>query len=170
MAIVLWVGNTSRELVSQAEGLGIRAILRKTMPAERQVACLRAVCEGAEWFEKGLTDGPLGVRGVALTRRQGQLVHLLTQGLHNREIAEALGITEGAVKVYLSRLFNKLGVKDRFEMALFGLMNLPAGPFPTGANGHGTVRGSMPDFSEPETEQTAAQPLLRWMVAEGGRR
>jgi DNA-binding NarL/FixJ family response regulator len=69
MAIVLWVGNTSRELVSQAEGLGIRGILRKTMPAERQVACLRAVCEGDEWFEKGLTDGPLGVRGVALTRR-----------------------------------------------------------------------------------------------------
>ena len=36
-------------------------------------------------------------------------------------------ISEGTVKVYLSRLFQKVGVKDRFELALFGLKNLTAG-------------------------------------------
>ena len=37
-----------------------------------------------------------------------------------------MGISEGSVKVYLSRLFDKLGVKDRYELALFGLRNLTA--------------------------------------------
>ena len=48
-----------------------------------------------------------------LTRREGQLVSLLSQGLKNKEIATALTISEGTVKVYLSRLFQKLGVKDQ---------------------------------------------------------
>jgi DNA-binding CsgD family transcriptional regulator len=63
---------------------------------------------------------------VALTRREGQLISLLSQGLKNKEIATALNISEGTVKVYLSRLFQKVGVKDRFELALFGLKNLTA--------------------------------------------
>ena len=46
------------------------------------------------------------------------------RGLGNKEIAYELGITEGTVKVYLSRLFQKSGAKDRFEMALQGLKNL----------------------------------------------
>jgi hypothetical protein len=47
--------------------------------------------------------------------------------LKNKEIATALTISEGTVKVYLSRLFQKLGVKDRFELALYGLKNLTPG-------------------------------------------
>ena len=49
---------------------------------------------------------------------------LLAQGLRNKEIAFSLQIGEGTVKVYLSRLFRKLGVSDRFELALYGLKNL----------------------------------------------
>jgi hypothetical protein len=54
-------------------------------------------------------------------------VTLLSQGMKNKEIATALNISEGTVKVYLSRLFQKLGVKDRFELALYGLKNLAPG-------------------------------------------
>jgi DNA-binding CsgD family transcriptional regulator len=61
---------------------------------------------------------------VALTKRESQLVALLSQGLKNKEIASTLQISEGTVKVYLSRLFQKVGVKDRFELALYGLKNL----------------------------------------------
>ena len=45
-------------------------------------------------------------------------------------------ISEGTVKVYLSRLFQKVGVKDRFELALFGLKNLTTGQLPVGEKGH----------------------------------
>jgi hypothetical protein len=53
--------------------------------------------------------------------------------MKNKEVATALNISEGTVKVYLSRLFQKLGVKDRFELALYGLKNLTPG--------RGTVNG-----------------------------
>jgi DNA-binding CsgD family transcriptional regulator len=85
------------------------------------------VNEGELWFEKALTDSIMSARRYSLTRREGQLVSLLSQGLKNKEIATALNISEGTVKVYLSRLFQKLGVKDRFELALYGLKNLTPG-------------------------------------------
>jgi DNA-binding CsgD family transcriptional regulator len=86
------------------------------------------VNEGELWFEKELVDSMMSARPRhSLTRREGQLVVFLTQGLKNKEIATALGISEGTVKVYLSHLFQKLDVKDRFELAVYGLKNLAAG-------------------------------------------
>ena len=49
---------------------------------------------------------------------------MLAQGLKNKEIAFRMGIVEGTVKVYLSRLYSKLGVNDRFELALLTLRNM----------------------------------------------
>jgi DNA-binding CsgD family transcriptional regulator len=85
------------------------------------------VAEGGLWFEETLKTSFTSMRTVSLTRRESQLVSLLSQGLKNKEIASTLFISEGTVKVYLSRLFHKLGVKDRFELALFGLKNMPIG-------------------------------------------
>ena len=56
------------------------------------------------------------------------LVSLLAQGLKNWEIASSLTMPESALKVHLSGLFEKLGVKDRFELALFGLRNTTLRP------------------------------------------
>jgi len=125
--LVLWVNSISTELAFQAMGLGVRGILRKTLPAELQVKCLQKVCEGELWFEKALTDSFLAAKRVVLSQREGQLITLLSHGLKNKEIASTLLISEGTVKVYLSRLFQKVGVKDRFELALFGLKNLTSG-------------------------------------------
>src|SRR5260221_8106254 len=129
--IVLWVHSISTELALQAMALGVRGILRKTLPSELLVKCLQRVHEGEFWFEKALTDSFLSAKRIALTKREGQLVSLLSQGLKNKEIASTLLISEGTVKVYLSRLFQKVGVKDRFELALYGLKNL--------TTGHGTL-------------------------------
>jgi DNA-binding CsgD family transcriptional regulator len=87
---------------------------------------------------------------VSLTQREGQLVTLLSQGLKNKEIATTLMISEGTVKVYLSRLFQKVGVKDRFELALFGLKNLTSG------HASGADKG----------ERTGKVPGLRSLVLE----
>jgi DNA-binding NarL/FixJ family response regulator len=125
--IVLWVHEISTELALQAMSLGIRGILRKTLPVDVLCRCLDRVADGELWFEKALTDSLMTARRYSLTRREGQLVSLLSQGLKNKEIATALDISEGTVKVYLSRLFQKLGVKDRFELALYGLKNLACG-------------------------------------------
>lgn len=125
--IVLWVHSISTELALQAMSLGVRGILRKTLPIDTLLRCLTRVIEGELWFEKAMTDSIMSARRYSLTRREGQLVSLLSQGLKNKEIATALTISEGTVKVYLSRLFQKLGVKDRFELALYGLKNLTPG-------------------------------------------
>jgi len=141
--IVLWVTAISTELAFQAMGLGVRGILRKQLPAELQVKCLQRVYAGELWFEKALTDSFLNARRVVLTNREGQLVSLLSQGLKNKEIAAILMVSEGTVKVYLSRLFEKAGVKDRFELALYGLKNLTTGQHPANPDGQSYERRSV---------------------------
>jgi two-component system response regulator DesR len=135
--IVLWVHTISTELAFQAMGLGVRGILRKTLPIDLLIKGLEKIHKGELWFEKALTDSFLSANRVPLTQREGQLVSLLAQGLKNKEIATALLTTEGTVKVYLSRLFEKLGVKDRLELALYGLKNM--------TTGQGTIQGVQED-------------------------
>jgi two-component system response regulator DesR len=125
--IVLWVRFISTEMALQSMGLGVRGILSKTLPADVLITGLRKIHAGELWFEKALTVSILTARRYSLTRREGQIVSLVAQGLKNKELGIALNISEGTVKVYLSRLFKKLGLKDRFELALFGLKNLTAG-------------------------------------------
>jgi DNA-binding NarL/FixJ family response regulator len=160
--IVLWVNAISTELAYQAMGLGIRGILRKTLPLDMQVKCLRKVQSGELWFEKALTDidSFLCARRIALTQREGQLVSLLSQGLKNKEIATTLMISEGTVKVYLSRRFQKVEVKDRFELALFGLKNLTTGQLPVGEKGRHYVPAAMPGLRSLVLDHSAEEPRV----------
>ena len=59
-----------------------------------------------------------GTARPALAPRERELIRYVRQGLRNREIAKALGVTEGTVKVYLHAIFEKLGVKNRTELAI----------------------------------------------------
>ena len=121
--VVLWVDAVSTGFASQALTLGVRGILRKSLPIELQIKCLRIVAAGDLWVEQTLREELLTARRVLLTRRERQLVGLLVQGLKNKEIAHAMTLSEGTVKVYLTRLFQRLGVNDRFELALLALKN-----------------------------------------------
>jgi DNA-binding NarL/FixJ family response regulator len=153
--IVLWVRDISTELAMQAMSVGVRGILRRTLSTDTLLRCLTCVQDGELWFEKALTDNLMSTRRYALTRREGQLVALLSQGLKNKEIATAMSISEGSVKVYLSRLFQKLQVKDRFELALFGLRNLSPNPGSLG-NSNGT---SMPVWQAPRSFFVERMPV-----------
>jgi DNA-binding NarL/FixJ family response regulator len=137
--MVLWVDSASTVLVSGALALGVRGILRKSLPIELQIKCLRVVAAGGIWVEQTLREQLLTARRVLLTQRERQLVGLLVQGLKNKEIAHAMTLSEGTVKVYLTQLFQKLGVSDRFELALFALKNCLADaarePEPAGTAG-----------------------------------
>ena len=128
--IVLWVDTATTDFASRALGLGVRGILRKSLPTELQVKCLRTVAQGELWLEQTLCNRLLTSRRIVLTQRQCQLLSLLLHGLKNKEIACAMNLTHGTVKVNLSRLLRKVGVRDRFELALFALKNLlaDAGP------------------------------------------
>jgi two-component system, NarL family, nitrate/nitrite response regulator NarL len=129
--IVLWGENLTGEFAFQAMQLGVRGILDAGTSIDGLLAALQNVHRGMLCFEQELMQSLLGQPRVTLTRRQGQIVSLVSQGYKNKEIATAMGITEGTVKVYLYKLFRKLGMNDRLDMALYGLKNLFVSPSAT---------------------------------------
>jgi DNA-binding NarL/FixJ family response regulator len=121
--VALWVDAVSTEFASKALAIGVRGILRQNRPIELQVECLRIVAVGDLWVEQTLCEELLTARRVRLTPRERQSVSLLAQGLKNKEIAYAMTLSEGTVKVYLMRLLRNGGVNDRFGLGLFALKN-----------------------------------------------
>ncbi len=122
--IILWVHSISIEIAYHAMRLGVRGILRKTVDLELLLKCLQRVAAGEYWFEKELTIGFMQAKPIHLTPRESQLVTLVSQGLKNKEIAAALSISESTVRIYCSALFRKLGIKDRYELAIYGMKNI----------------------------------------------
>jgi DNA-binding NarL/FixJ family response regulator len=156
--VILWVRSISTELAYQSIEHGVRGILKRSHPPETLIKCIQMVAEGGLWFEETLKANFLSVRTISLTRRESQLVSLLSQGLKNKEIAATLFISEGTVKVYLSRLFHKLGVKDRFELALYGLRNMPTAD--------GQMEIPHPRSSAPQRKDAGQSQWLRNLVME----
>lgn len=120
---VMWVKSLEDLPASQALQAGARAILVKTRPLEALLDCLRVVARGHLWFEDGVGQAageprPEPRRAPRLTPRERQVVTLLSQGLKNTEIAKALGISPGTVKVHLMHVFEKTGARDRYELAI----------------------------------------------------
>lgn len=65
------------------------------------------------------------LKGDALTRREVQIAALVAEAKLNKEIAWELRLAEGTIKEYTHRIFRKLGVANRTELALWAVRNLP---------------------------------------------
>ena len=121
---VLWVSDLAEIDCFRALQLGARGILKKTAAVAAMLDCLRAVHKGDVWIESSLSESPFGAvsrrASPRLTPREREIVHHVCVGLKNKEIGEALAITPGTVKVHLMHIFEKAGVKDRFELAVHG--------------------------------------------------
>jgi two-component system nitrate/nitrite response regulator NarL len=120
---ILWVNDLAEIDCFRALQLGARGILKKNLPVEALVDCLRSVGQGNVWIENSLPDPAVNSErrsAPRLTPREKEIVHHVCGGLKNKEIAMALAITAGTVKVHLMHIFEKTGVKDRFELAVHG--------------------------------------------------
>jgi DNA-binding NarL/FixJ family response regulator len=119
---ILWVTNVTEVESFRALQNGMRGILKKTLPVASVVDCLRAVGHGNIWIENSISNqvvGFLNRRNLPrLTPREYEIVALICRGMKNKQIAGELSITIGTVKVHLMHIFEKTGVKDRFELAL----------------------------------------------------
>lgn len=109
----------------EARALRIEGMVLKNSDPAYLLECLDAVERGGSWMDPELANraGKLaetfgGTARPALAPRERQLIRFVRQGLRNREIAGELGVTEGTVKAYLHAVFDKLGVKNRTELAL----------------------------------------------------
>lgn len=150
LRVVLWGRKVPLEFVHQAMEAGVRGLLSKKLAPEQIVSCLTTVLDGGVWFERALMQRLLEGKAVRLTRRERELLLLVTQRLTNREIARALGLAEGTVRFYLSRLFKKVLVSDRLELASYGARTLLGGR-----------------AGPEETQALVEAGLLRFVIAEG---
>jgi two-component system nitrate/nitrite response regulator NarP len=118
--IILTAGIDDPSLV-EARALGVQGIVLKSSDPAYLIDCLERVCAGGTWVDPELARRLNHVTAAvrrALAPRERQLIRFVRQGLRNREIAQELGVTEGTVKAYLHEVFDKLGVKNRTELAI----------------------------------------------------
>jgi two-component system, NarL family, nitrate/nitrite response regulator NarL len=121
---VVWVNELAEIECFRALQIGARGILKKTMPVVTLLECIRAVGNGNIWIENSISNQVVGFLNrkntPRLTPREREIVKHICRGMKNKEIAETLAITPGTVKVHLMHIFEKAGVKDRFELAVHG--------------------------------------------------
>ena len=121
---VLWTAEISEVESFRALQVGARGILMKNMPLSTILDCIDTVAKGNIWIENSVSDqfvGFINRRSTPrLTPREEEILSLVMRGMKNKQIAEELSITTGTVKVHLMHVFEKTGVKDRFELAMYG--------------------------------------------------
>jgi DNA-binding NarL/FixJ family response regulator len=119
--IAIWERVDASEPALNALSLGAQGVLLDTSSPADVMSCLKAIAGGGVWVPPSIAHAALVSRQCKVSKREGELMNLIACGLSNKEMAYRLGITVGTVKVYLSRLFDKLGVSDRYELALLAL-------------------------------------------------
>jgi DNA-binding NarL/FixJ family response regulator len=135
LRLVVVTETPDQELTLELFRRGAHAIVSREVDSELFVDCLRRVAKGEPWLEAHAVRWVLdayrtqGMRPqtsrtkVQLTPKEALIVSCVTQGMKNKEIAVRVGTTEQVVKNYLRKVYDKLGVADRLELALYCLNN-----------------------------------------------
>lgn len=105
---------------------GFDGVVFRDVEGPRLIECIHAVSVGQTYLQEKLGRGAseeadaVGARvRDRLTPKEIKIVALIVQGFKNKEIASHLGTTEQVIKNYLRNVYDKTGVSDRLELALF---------------------------------------------------
>jgi DNA-binding NarL/FixJ family response regulator len=117
--------------VRDAIAAGAVGYVLKDCSPDELLAAVRAAAIGHAPLDPRVAAALLPRRGGAapghgLSERETQVLRLTAQGMANKQIGRALGITERTVKVHLGNVFRRIGVSDRTSAALWARDNLPA--------------------------------------------
>lgn len=129
--IVLTASDEEQEVVESVR-LGACGVVRKESTTDLLVKSIRKVCEGEVWLDTQLTaavmrefadpnPAPAARPKSLLSAREREIVNFVCQGYRNKEIAGKMFISEQTVKNHLHNIFDKLGVSDRLELALYAI-------------------------------------------------
>jgi DNA-binding NarL/FixJ family response regulator len=138
--VIMLVNEELRDDFFDAVRQGCCGIVAKQTSTELLIKSIRKVHAGEFWLDRVTTadvirrlskktngstntGARLGLReqSGALSQREREIVNLVAQGFKNREMAERMFISEQTVKNHLHNIFDKLGVSDRLELALYAI-------------------------------------------------
>src|SRR5262252_6144200 len=156
LRVVVVTPGANEELTLELFRRGVHGIVSREVEPELLVECLRKVAAGENWLDsqgvrwvleayRNQSSRPSGARPkVQLTPKETLIVSCVTQGMKNKEIALRVGTTEQVVKNYLRKVYDKLGVADRLELALYCLNhhvvdNTKVPPLPASASNGAAV-------------------------------
>ncbi len=150
--LVVVTEQPDEELTLELFRRGAHGIVSREIEPEMLVECLRKVARGESFLETQAVNWVLeayrtqatrpsaGRSKVQLTPKEALIVSCVTQGMKNKEIAVRVGTTEQVVKNYLRKVYDKLGVADRLELALYCLHHrVLDGSKPASSNGEQPV-------------------------------
>jgi len=125
VSVVVVTASERVEDAVEALRAGARALVFKRFAIETLMTAIHTVMDGNVWLPPSLqsviTEQLRAPRTAALTRREREIARHVALGLRNAEVAERLGVSEGTVKTHLNNIFQKLGFRDRVELAMYAV-------------------------------------------------
>jgi DNA-binding NarL/FixJ family response regulator len=133
LKIIVQAASTDESHTVDLYRRGVRGIIPRSISPDLLVKCVRKIAAGETWIDNqsvtwvieayrsqaGSTNNPRNQ--PRLNQKEMLIIAGITQGKRNKEIAYQLGTTEQVVKNYLRKIYDKLGVSDRLELALYCL-------------------------------------------------
>ena len=131
--LVVQISENSENFIVDLYRRGVRGVISRSISPDLLIRCIRKIAEGETWIDNQsvswvidayraeantLTNPRLQPR---LSPKELSIIACVTQGMRNKEIAYKIGTTEQVVKNYLRKIYDKLGVSDRLELALYCL-------------------------------------------------
>jgi DNA-binding NarL/FixJ family response regulator len=118
-----WISDSERQ-IPELLLRGVYGILAPDADAETLRKAVKVVYAGELWLDRKLLRNVLYNMGhlekkVDLTKKEKEIVDLICHGYRNKEIAQKLDISEQTVKSHCNRIFKKVGVSDRLQLALY---------------------------------------------------
>ncbi len=121
--IVFLSASDDQNLIRKMLGMGVMGYIPKTLGSEIMIHALQLILNGGIYVPDNIlqaVDSPKHSE-IILTRRQKEILELLSQGKANKEIAAILGIADNTVRVHISAIFQILQVNNRTEAAFTAL-------------------------------------------------
>lgn len=112
---------------------GVRGVVPRSISPDLLIKCVRKIAAGETWIDNQSISWVIDAyraQAAALTNPRTQpklsekelaIIACITRGMRNKEIAYQIGTTEQVIKNYLRKVYDKLGVSDRLELALYCL-------------------------------------------------
>jgi DNA-binding NarL/FixJ family response regulator len=131
--LIVQVTETDESKTVELYRRGVRGVIPRSIAPDLLIKCIRKIAAGETWIDNQSVNWVIeAYRSQAntltnprsqprLSEKELTIIGCITRGMRNKEIAYQIGTTEQVIKNYLRKIYDKLGVSDRLELALYCL-------------------------------------------------